>query len=287
MQEKELAELVAITDALSAKQEPPPDGALMKQARAQAKSEVLERGRRATKLAAPNRTRHRTIEDFLQKTEIDARPATRRSPKQKQHDQKLQYQRAVAAKALAIYRTLDATFAASESAHNAKFDALLLRFDELCTPQRRAKLSEWLGAGLHPFLRERVSRPAAASIEAWRALWRREAPAILHDLRRAVQILHDLSASACPAKPIRMIFGWKDIIEALDVGYSDSMPPKFTRLNEKTNGPIIIGAKGEPPRVNHDKLLHWWNALGDKPTPAPTADQTSSKVIKGRRRSAK
>lgn len=64
-----------------------------------------------------------------------------------------------------------------------------------------------------------------------------------------------------PGAPKSYLFGWKQILDALDLKDTAEDRSRVGRLSKDLDGPVIIEKPGSSPKVDKDKLLAWWNHL--------------------------
>lgn len=70
------------------------------------------------------------------------------------------------------------------------------------------------------------------------------------------------TAAEAPGVPIKWLFGWLEIVTALEMKYADR--EKIKTLNDRFEGPIVNHGSGTQPMVSHDRLMTWWNGLATK-----------------------
>jgi hypothetical protein len=61
--------------------------------------------------------------------------------------------------------------------------------------------------------------------------------------------------------PKKLLFGWAEILNTLKLSNDDTNRDRVSRLNDLHAGPIIKRGHGQPPMVDADKLVPWWNSL--------------------------
>ena len=131
------------------------------------------------------------------------------------------------------------------------------------------KRSRWKDAGKW---RAYVVEPMERHAESWRErLWRLHSgsatPAV--DKPEAKQKAAEKPGSKGapreeigePVEPKHYLLTWRAILEALNQIHTDESKERVRKLNEKYSGPIIMGGRGEQPKVTREKLLEWWNGL--------------------------
>jgi hypothetical protein len=63
------------------------------------------------------------------------------------------------------------------------------------------------------------------------------------------------------AKPIKWLWSWREVFDALDLPNNEEQRRRVTHANDKFNGPIIVGGQGTQPKADKAKLIEWWNRL--------------------------
>ena len=82
-------------------------------------------------------------------------------------------------------------------------------------------------------------------------------------------------------QPKSILHGYKDILAALHIQFTKDQRERVKYANQTQDGPIIVGKRGEKPRVDRRLLVKWWNSLADKIDAAAATSETAIETPKG------
>jgi hypothetical protein len=57
------------------------------------------------------------------------------------------------------------------------------------------------------------------------------------------------------------LMNWREILDALGMNCNDESRQRVREMNERYSGPIVVGRRGQQPKVEKTKLIEWWNNL--------------------------
>jgi hypothetical protein len=70
-----------------------------------------------------------------------------------------------------------------------------------------------------------------------------------------------VSSDEPPAVPKKYLTSWREILIGLGFTNNAQDRERVRNLNEQYDGPIVIPKQGAQPKVEHTKLVEWWNGL--------------------------